>query len=173
MAIVRRLARRSVQGQGGRASASVFDRQGRRPRRFTRWSSRVVLASPPSSMARGGGAVCVTARSARERAEGQGGEVEAASSAVLPEPEWESLRKAIFEAGGALAVNAEGMRFILDQSQRNRLEKLNGEIQQLNASDPASPARAMVMNDAAQPMTRTCSCGEIRGGRGRRFRGGS
>jgi hypothetical protein len=44
------------------------------------------------------------------------------------------------------------MRVILDQSQRSRLEQLNGAIQQLNASDPASPARAMVMNDLAQPV---------------------
>ena len=45
-----------------------------------------------------------------------------------------------------------GCASILNQSERNRLEQLNGAIQQLNASDPASPARAMVMNDLPQPV---------------------
>jgi hypothetical protein len=113
--------------------------------------ARVVLAGPPSSMAevveRYSSLLAQLEARLKEKATSK-----PPGSAVLPEPEWESLRKAIFEAGGALAINAEGMRFILDQSQRNRLEKLNGAIQQLNASDPASPARAMVMNDLAQPV---------------------
>ena len=38
----------------------------------------------------------------------------------------------------------------LDQSQRGRLDRLNGAIEKLNATHPAAPARAMVMNDAPQ-----------------------
>ena len=74
-----------------------------------------------------------------------------ARSAALPEPDWESLRKAIFGDGGPLTVNNEGMRFILDQGQRTRFEKLNGAIQQINATDPGSPPRAMVVNDTPKP----------------------
>ena len=113
--------------------------------------AKVVLANPPSSMAevveRYSSLLAQLETRSKDAAKSQ-----PLASAVLPEPDWESLRTAIFEAGGALAVSAEGMRFILDQSQRNRLEQLNGAIQQLNASDPASPARAMVMNDSAQPV---------------------
>ena len=35
---------------------------------------------------------------------------------------------------------------------RNQLAKLNGAIDRLNATDPAAPARAMVLNDAPQPV---------------------
>ena len=38
----------------------------------------------------------------------------------------------------------------LDQSQRGRLDRLNGAIEKVNATHPAAPARAMVMNDAPQ-----------------------
>ena len=81
------------------------------------------------------------------------GEVEGhARFAACRSPSGSRCGRPIFEAGGALAVNNDGMRFILDQGQRGRLEKLNGAIQQINATDPASPPRAMVMNDAAQPV---------------------
>ena len=38
----------------------------------------------------------------------------------------------------------------LDQTQRGRLDRLNGAIEKVNATHPAAPARAMVMNDAPQ-----------------------
>jgi hypothetical protein len=70
----------------------------------------------------------------------------------LPEPEWESLRQAIFGTDGALAVSTQGMEFLLDQSQRDRLGALDGAISQVNATHPAAPARAMVLVDAPQPV---------------------
>ncbi|MFI5461553.1 MAG: DUF1549 domain-containing protein, partial [Isosphaerales bacterium] len=70
----------------------------------------------------------------------------------LPQPEWESLRQALFGPNGSLAISADAMRFVLDQSQRARLERLNGAIQQINATHPGAPARAMVLNDAPQPV---------------------
>jgi Protein of unknown function (DUF1553)/Protein of unknown function (DUF1549)/Planctomycete cytochrome C len=114
--------------------------------------AKAVLASPPSSMADVVERYSSLLAQLETRWKDHTAKSKPPASAVLPEADWESLRKAIFEAGGALAVNDEGMRFILDQSQRARFEKLNGAIQQLNASDPASPARAMVMNDLAQPV---------------------
>ncbi len=37
---------------------------------------------------------------------------------------------------------------LLDQTQRGRLDRLNGAIEKVTATHPAAPARAMVMNDA-------------------------
>ena len=114
--------------------------------------AKVVLANPPASMSEVVERYVALFAQLETRWKDHAAKSKAGASGGLPEPEWESLRKAIFEAGGALAINSDGMRFILDQTQRNRFEKLNGAIQQLNATHPASPPRAMVMNDAAQPV---------------------
>ena len=66
------------------------------------------------------------------------------------EPEWESLRKALFGPNGPLAISVENAQMFLDQSQRGRLDRLNGAIERVNATHPAAPARAMVMNDAQE-----------------------
>ncbi|MGO9468393.1 MAG: PSD1 and planctomycete cytochrome C domain-containing protein [Isosphaeraceae bacterium] len=72
-------------------------------------------------------------------------------AAVLPEPEWEPLRQALFAPGGPLALSIETTRMFLDQSQRGRLDQLNGAIEQLRATHPGAPSRAMVLNDAPRP----------------------
>jgi hypothetical protein len=69
---------------------------------------------------------------------------------ALPEADWESLRLSLFGPHGWLAVPGDLMRFVLNQSQRAHLERLNGAIQRINATHPASPARAMVLTDAPQ-----------------------
>jgi hypothetical protein len=71
-------------------------------------------------------------------------------AAVLPEPEWESLRQAVFGPGAPLALSLETTRVFLDQTQRGRLDKLNGAIDRLSATHPAAPGRAMVLNDSPQ-----------------------
>ncbi len=75
----------------------------------------------------------------------------AGKPAVLPESEWESLRKSLFGPGGPLALSLETTRTFLDQSQRGRLDQLNGAIEQLRANHPGAPSRAMVLNDAPRP----------------------
>jgi len=74
------------------------------------------------------------------------------AASALPQPEWESLRQSLFGPNGLLAIPADAMRFVLDQSQRDRLERLNGAVEQINATHPGAPARAMVLNDAALPV---------------------
>jgi hypothetical protein len=49
-------------------------------------------------------------------------------------------------------VSIDNPRLFLDQTQRGRLDRLNGAIAQLNATHPAAPARAMVVNDAQTPV---------------------
>jgi Protein of unknown function (DUF1553)/Protein of unknown function (DUF1549)/Planctomycete cytochrome C len=73
-----------------------------------------------------------------------------AAVARLPDPAWESLRQSLFGPSGPLAISVEMARMFLDQTQRGRLDRLNGAIEKLNATHPAAPARAMVMNDAPQ-----------------------
>jgi hypothetical protein len=68
------------------------------------------------------------------------------------EPEWESLRLALFGPGGPLEVTGDIRRLFLDQRQRGQLDQLTGAIDRLNASDPSAPARAMVLLDALQPV---------------------
>jgi hypothetical protein len=116
--------------------------------------ARALLAGPPASMGE------VVARytalfaelearwkdhTARSKSPGTTG-------AGLPEPEWESLCQAIFGPQGALAVSTKGMEFLLDQAEHDRLGNFDAAISQVNATHPGAPARAMVMNDAPQPV---------------------
>ncbi|HZW35100.1 MAG TPA: PSD1 and planctomycete cytochrome C domain-containing protein [Isosphaeraceae bacterium] len=68
------------------------------------------------------------------------------------EPDWESLRQAIFGPSGPLAASTDPRRLFLDQRQRQQLGNLDGAIERLNATDPAAPSRAMVLNDAPRPV---------------------
>jgi len=74
------------------------------------------------------------------------------AAGALPQPEWESLRQSLFGPNGLLAISEDSMRFVLNQSQGDRLARLNGAIQQINATHPGAPARAMVLNDAPKPV---------------------
>ena len=80
----------------------------------------------------------------------RGGRIASPIRTKLAEPEWESLRLCLHGPGGPLAISDEMRAGILDQTQRGRLDRLNGEIDKLNATHPAAPARAMVMNDTPQ-----------------------
>ncbi len=112
---------------------------------------KAVLGSPPSSMSE-----------VADRYAALFGELETRTkerkaqsppvAASLADSEWESLRRALFDSGGALAVGPEQSRIFLDQTQGTRLAQLNGGIQRLNATHPAAPARGMVLNDAAKPV---------------------
>jgi hypothetical protein len=81
-----------------------------------------------------------------------GAKDKAGPTAALAEPEWESLRQAVHGPSGLLALPNDFNRQVLDQGQRNRLARLNGAIDRLNANDPGSPPRAMVLNDLPQPV---------------------
>jgi Protein of unknown function (DUF1553)/Protein of unknown function (DUF1549)/Planctomycete cytochrome C len=108
--------------------------------------AKAVLASPPKTMAE------VVARYvelfAELDAKCHDHAAKSPAKTALPEPEWESLRQAIFGSGGPLAVSVEGMKMLLDQSQRGRLNEFDGEIARINGTHPGAPARAMVLVDA-------------------------
>ena len=115
--------------------------------------ARVVLATTPASMDE------VVARyvslfgqlevKRKEHAKAAKGQ-----SAGLPEPEWESLRLALYGPNGPLTIpeTTDPRRLMLNQRQGQQLAALNGAIDRLNATDPTAPARAMVMKDAPNPV---------------------
>ncbi len=113
--------------------------------------ARAVLGTAPSSMNE------VVARYAALFAQleaRQKEHVKAAKGPALPEPEWESLRLALYGPKGPLTIpeTTDPRRLMLNQRQGQELAALNGAIDRLNATDPAAPARAMVMKDAPNPV---------------------
>jgi hypothetical protein len=115
---------------------------------------RAVLGTPPPSMDE------VVARyvallaqlEARQKEQAARSPSPGSAAPALPEPEWESLRQALFGPIGPLAISGDLRRSFLDQRQGGQLEALNGAIDRLNATDPAAPSRAMVLYDAPQPV---------------------
>jgi hypothetical protein len=71
---------------------------------------------------------------------------------ALAEPDWESLRLAVFGPGGIVSIPADGARFVLDRPQRQRYTALSNAVQKLEAKSAGKAGRAMVMRDAPQPM---------------------
>ena len=67
---------------------------------------------------------------------------------ALKDVGWESLRQAVHGEGGPLAINAESLPRLLARDDRNRQSALNKAVEQLKATHPGSPPRAMVLNDS-------------------------
>ena len=112
--------------------------------------AKIVLTGPPASMtdileryaALFGQ---LEARWSEDSAQGEG-------VTCLPDAEWESLRLALFGTSSPLIVSTDLMREFLDQTQNDEFNQLGGAIEELNATHPGAPARAMVLYDAAQPV---------------------
>jgi hypothetical protein len=68
------------------------------------------------------------------------------------EPEWESLRQALFGPNGIIAIPAEGARFVLSRQDRPKFTQLGNAVKQLEARAAGKAGRAMIMKDAAQPL---------------------
>jgi len=68
----------------------------------------------------------------------------------LTDPAWESLRIAFFGPDGILAIPAEGERFVLSRTERQKFNELNNKIKQLEARTADKTGRAMVMKDAGR-----------------------
>jgi hypothetical protein len=114
--------------------------------------ARVVLASPPSSMGEVVARYVSLFGQLEARQKDHAARMPGNASPVLPEPEWESLRQALHGPSGPLAPSDDPKRLFLDQTQRNELAAFDGAIDRLNATEPGAPVRAMVLNDAPQPV---------------------
>jgi hypothetical protein len=113
--------------------------------------ARAVLATTPAGMDEVASRYASLFAQLEARRKGAG----AGSQAVKGSPEeWESFRRVFFEPGGALVLtdlNDPRHRF-LNQREQQELARLQGAVDRLNATDPAAPARAMVLKDAPQPV---------------------
>ncbi|MCY2967718.1 MAG: DUF1549 and DUF1553 domain-containing protein, partial [Planctomycetota bacterium] len=71
---------------------------------------------------------------------------------ALAEPAAEELRQILYSEQGPLSVPKEELRRLLDRAMRNRLTELRKEVDSWKANSVAAPPRAMVLNDAPQPV---------------------
>ncbi len=71
---------------------------------------------------------------------------------ALPEPEWEALRQVLHGPDGLLAFASDARSRWLERNERNRLQELSKKIEEVQATHPAAPPRAMVLNDRPQPV---------------------
>ena len=126
----------------------LADRAGRRPARSIRWSRGSCSAQPPASMDE------VVARYVDARSTSAGGEAEADAAAALAEPEWESLRQAVFGPRRHRSRSPPTDRRLVPRPvaaaavRRARATRSSSSKRR----DPAAPARAMVLNDAPKPV---------------------
>ncbi|WP_406696569.1 PSD1 and planctomycete cytochrome C domain-containing protein [Singulisphaera sp. Ch08] len=74
------------------------------------------------------------------------------ASTSADETAWNSIRRVLHEDGGPLSVSADEVQRTLDRQERTRLKKLQNEVAELSATHPGAPPRAMVLNDAPQPV---------------------
>ena len=93
----------------------------------------------------------------------------ATTAVTLAESEWESLRKAIFDEGGPLAIGDDAMRFILDQGQRpaRAIKRRHSAVKR--DRPPAHPRGRWSSLTRPSQSTRTYSCAAIPVGRARQF----
>ncbi len=96
------------------------------------------------------------------------------ASTPLSEPEWESLRQAIYRPGGPLAVSDDPRSLFLNQTQRNQLAQAQRGHRSAEC-DRCVGSRRGPWCSTTRPSrsSRTSSSAAIRVGRARRSRGGS
>ncbi|WP_422926965.1 PSD1 and planctomycete cytochrome C domain-containing protein [Singulisphaera sp. PoT] len=89
--------------------------------------------------------------------------IKAGNAQSLAEPEWEGIRLALYAPTGPLKLKdgifpptlgefAENKIRFLTPEDRAKFAALKNRDSQLQATNPGAPARAMVMNDAPQPV---------------------
>jgi hypothetical protein len=71
--------------------------------------------------------------------------------AALADPAWEALRQVLYAEDGPIAIPADELGRALNRAERERLQALAKKVDELNATHPGAPPRAMVLNDAPQP----------------------
>jgi hypothetical protein len=73
--------------------------------------------------------------------------------AALPDAAEEELRQVLYGPSAPSSVPDAQFARLLNQTERNNLLALQGKVDQLKATSPAAPARAMALVDAPQPVT--------------------
>jgi mono/diheme cytochrome c family protein len=70
---------------------------------------------------------------------------------ALPDPAAEELRQVLHADGGPTTLNAEEARRVYRRDERNKQRDLAKQIENLQATSPGAPPRAMVLNDKPTP----------------------
>ncbi|HEX8202050.1 MAG TPA: DUF1553 domain-containing protein, partial [Isosphaeraceae bacterium] len=86
------------------------------------------------------------------RAESRPNERAKADAASPVDPDWESLRRVLDAEDGPVVIPADELGRAVNRAEREHLQGLVRKIDQLNATHPGAPPRAMVLNDAPQPV---------------------
>ncbi|AGA26110.1 PSD1 and planctomycete cytochrome C domain-containing protein [Singulisphaera acidiphila] len=74
------------------------------------------------------------------------------ASTSTDELAWQSIRRVLHENGGPLGVKSEEVTGTFDVEEQNQLKNLQNEVAGLSTTHPGAPPRAMVLNDAPQPV---------------------
>jgi hypothetical protein len=70
----------------------------------------------------------------------------------LPDPDEEQLRLVLYGEGAPPNVPLESAQMLGDRAFRNKVQELRRKVEELKATSPAAPPRAMVLVDAPRPM---------------------
>jgi hypothetical protein len=110
--------------------------------------TRSFAEKPPASMADVAGRYGELLAEADKR--WREGEKTGANS--LTDPGWEALRLVVRGEGGTLFVGNGPLGRALDRGERDKLTALQNAVASVRATHPGSPPRAMVLNDAFEPV---------------------
>ncbi len=71
---------------------------------------------------------------------------------ALPDAAAEEVRQVLYSEKGPAAISRDEVLHLFDRAMRDKLTELKRSVESLTANSPAAPPRAMVLNDAPQPM---------------------
>ncbi len=71
----------------------------------------------------------------------------------LPEPEAEQLRQLLYSEESPLHIPLAAFERMLERDDRNRLRALRNKVERFAINSPDAPPRAMVLEDAPEPVT--------------------
>ena len=80
------------------------------------------------------------------------GAAPSAAATALPDAAAEELRQVLYAEKNPTVVTAEETRRFFNRAVKDKLGELRKAVDSFKANSPAAPPRAMVMNDAPQPM---------------------
>ena len=85
-------------------------------------------------------------------AEAAGGSAPAVPPTALPEAPAEELRQVLYAEKNPTSIARDETRRLFDRATKNKMAELKKAVDSFKANSPAAPPRAMVLNDAPQPM---------------------
>src|SRR6185437_8835408 len=113
--------------------------------------ARSFADAPPVAMAEVAGRYGTLLAEAQTR--WQARRKEDAAAIGLDDADWEALRQVLYAEDGPFAIATDAIERLVDRKERNELRAVAKKIDELQVTHPGAPPRAMVMNDAPEPVT--------------------